>query len=143
MSDFETEPALKSWLYDWNKKLFMQPDLCYDPLEDPLSIQGSVKLLKQSRHQDLLETKKKMHLTYQDYDKIPDDFDSNHLSLRFIYYNLMFFRAICFYFYCFQRFDAVMKEKNTATNVPKFEQSVIIHHDKPLSISCMLFHPYR
>ena len=90
-SDFETEPALKSWLYDWNKKFFMQPDLCYDPLEDPLSLQGSVKLLKQSRHQDLLETKKKMHLTYQDYDKIPDDFDSKQSSLRFIQNNSLFF----------------------------------------------------
>jgi hypothetical protein len=85
-SEFVSEMSLKSWLYDWNKKLFMQPDLGYDPFEDPLSIEGSIKLLKKSRQTEIFETKKRLHYVYKDFDKIPDDFDPSSENGYFYYF---------------------------------------------------------
>ena len=41
-----SETLLTSYFYEWNKKLFLTPDVGYDSYEDPLSVEGQARIYR-------------------------------------------------------------------------------------------------
>ena len=41
-----SEVLLTSYFYEWNKKLFLTPDVGYDSYEDPLSVEGQARIYR-------------------------------------------------------------------------------------------------
>ena len=131
----ETKFPLKSFLYEWNRKLFLGSDLGYHPLGDPLSKEGAMKIQKEHREKIVSKTEETLQYLYREFDEKPDGCETKstyHASTNTLSHD----------------FDVIAQgkfviDRRTAPDVSKFEQSTIIHPAQNLSISAMLFHPHH
>ena len=62
-------PPLISHFYEWNRKLFLTPDLGYDPYEDPLSREGQARVYRDNQLVAVLDMQQDLTFLFRNVDK--------------------------------------------------------------------------
>ena len=62
-------PPLISHFYEWNRKLFLTPDLGYDPYEDPLSREGQARVYRDNQLVAVLDMQQDLAFLFRNVDK--------------------------------------------------------------------------